>query len=41
MKNSVKNSKLNAFANVQITKEKSKAVKGGTAEIVIEELATG
>jgi len=40
MKNSVKNSKLNAFTNVQISKEKSKSVKGGAAEIVIVEVAT-
>lgn len=39
MKNSAQNSKLNVFANVQISKEKSKAVKGGTAEIIIEEVA--
>ena len=40
MKNSVKNSKLNVFANVQISKEKSKAVKGGSADIIIIEVAT-
>jgi len=39
MKNSVKNSQLNAFAKVQISKEKSKAVKGGTAEVIIVEVA--
>lgn len=39
MKNSVKKSKLNVFANVAITKEKTKAVKGGSAEyIIIEEI---
>ena len=34
MKNSVKKSKLNAFADTQISKEKSKAVKGGV--IIVE-----
>ncbi len=41
MKNSITISRLNAFTNVQISKEKAKTVKGGAVEIIIIEVAAG
>jgi len=40
MKNSTKKSTLRAFVKVQITKDKSNTVKGGTTAIIIEEIVT-
>lgn len=41
MKNSRKVLTLNAFANIQISKDKAKTVKGGATEIVIIEVIAG
>ena len=39
MKNSVKKVNLDKFAQVQISSAKTKAVKGGANEVIIQEVA--